>query len=86
MSKPHRVAFTEGEYSSIGGKIFEGTDRETAVQETLITRRACPLALLEQQSQLPPKATSSLERTSRGRSDHHPRRTLSWRHRRRLHQ
>ncbi|KAB5511687.1 isocitrate/isopropylmalate dehydrogenase [Coniochaeta sp. 2T2.1] len=29
---------TEGEYSSIGGKIFEGTDRETVVQETLMTR------------------------------------------------
>ncbi|KAI8629349.1 D-malate dehydrogenase [Xylariaceae sp. FL1651] len=29
---------TEGEYSSIGGKIFEGTDRETVVQETIMTR------------------------------------------------
>lgn len=29
---------TEGEYSSIGGKIFEGTDRETVVQETVMTR------------------------------------------------
>lgn len=29
---------TEGEYSSIGGKIFEGTDRETVIQETLMTR------------------------------------------------
>ncbi|MDI2028171.1 tartrate dehydrogenase [Saccharopolyspora sp. TS4A08] len=29
---------TEGEYSSIGGKIFEGTDRETVVQETMMTR------------------------------------------------
>lgn len=29
---------TEGEYSSIGGKIFEGTERETVVQETVITR------------------------------------------------
>ncbi|CDZ31584.1 Tartrate dehydrogenase [Neorhizobium galegae bv. officinalis] len=29
---------TEGEYSSIGGKIFPGTDRETVVQETVMTR------------------------------------------------
>ncbi|KAH9898970.1 hypothetical protein F4778DRAFT_180450 [Xylariomycetidae sp. FL2044] len=29
---------TEGEYSSIGGTIFEGTERETVVQETVMTR------------------------------------------------
>lgn len=29
---------TEGEYSSIGGKVFEGTDRETVIQETVMTR------------------------------------------------
>src|SRR6476659_7123890 len=29
---------TEGEYSSIGGKIFEGTNRETVMQETVMTR------------------------------------------------
>ncbi|MBY5867165.1 tartrate dehydrogenase [Rhizobium leguminosarum] len=29
---------TEGEYSSIGGKIFPGTYRETVVQETVMTR------------------------------------------------
>jgi tartrate dehydrogenase/decarboxylase/D-malate dehydrogenase len=29
---------TEGEYSSIGGAIFEGTDREVVVQETVMTR------------------------------------------------
>jgi tartrate dehydrogenase/decarboxylase/D-malate dehydrogenase len=29
---------TEGEYLSIGVKIFEGTDRETVVQETVMTR------------------------------------------------
>jgi len=29
---------TEGEYSAIGGKIFEGTDRETVIQETVMTR------------------------------------------------
>jgi len=29
---------TEGEYSSIGGKIFPDTDREVVVQETIMTR------------------------------------------------
>ena len=30
---------TEGEYSSIGGRIFEGTEREFVVQETVFTRK-----------------------------------------------
>ena len=30
---------TEGEYSSVGGRIFEGTDREAVVQESIFTRR-----------------------------------------------
>ncbi|KRB36587.1 tartrate dehydrogenase [Microbacterium sp. Root180] len=29
---------TEGEYSSIGGRIFDGTDREVVVQQTVMTR------------------------------------------------
>ncbi len=29
----------EGEYSEIGGRIFEGTDRETVIQESVFTRR-----------------------------------------------
>ncbi|KAJ0158364.1 D-malate dehydrogenase [decarboxylating] [Colletotrichum tanaceti] len=29
---------TEGEYSSIGGTMFEGTEREMAMQETVMTR------------------------------------------------
>ncbi|QII07281.1 tartrate dehydrogenase [Rhodococcoides fascians A25f] len=29
---------TEGEYSSVGGMMFEGTDRETVLQETVMTR------------------------------------------------
>lgn len=29
---------TEGEYSNIGGKIFEGTERETVMQQTVMTR------------------------------------------------
>lgn len=29
---------TEGEYSSVGGKMFEGTDREVVMQETVMTR------------------------------------------------
>ncbi|GHB17626.1 tartrate dehydrogenase [Salinicola rhizosphaerae] len=42
--KPGEIDFyvvrenTEGEYSSIGGKIFEGTERETVMQETVMTR------------------------------------------------
>lgn len=30
---------TEGEYSSVGGRIFEGTERETVVQESIFTRK-----------------------------------------------
>jgi tartrate dehydrogenase/decarboxylase/D-malate dehydrogenase len=30
---------TEGEYSAIGGRMFEGTEREFVVQETVLTRR-----------------------------------------------
>ena len=29
---------TEGEYSSVGGRMFEGTDREIVLQETVMTR------------------------------------------------
>jgi len=29
---------TEGEYSSIGGRIYDGTDREMAIQQTVFTR------------------------------------------------
>lgn len=29
---------TEGEYSSIGGRIFQGTEREVVIQETVMTR------------------------------------------------
>jgi tartrate dehydrogenase/decarboxylase/D-malate dehydrogenase len=30
---------TEGEYSSVGGRMFDGTEREMAFQETIFTRR-----------------------------------------------
>jgi tartrate dehydrogenase/decarboxylase/D-malate dehydrogenase len=30
---------TEGEYSAIGGRLFEGTDREMAIQESVFTRK-----------------------------------------------
>jgi tartrate dehydrogenase/decarboxylase/D-malate dehydrogenase len=36
---------TEGEYSSIGGRIFEGTEREVVVQETIMTRIGVDRAL-----------------------------------------
>src|SRR5579883_797099 len=29
---------TEGEYSSVGGRMFSGTDREVVIQETVMTR------------------------------------------------
>ena len=43
--KPGQIDFAivrennEGEYSNIGGRIYEGTDEETAVQQTIFTRR-----------------------------------------------
>lgn len=44
LAQPGNIDFwivrenTEGEYSEVGGKIFEGTDRETVIQETIMTR------------------------------------------------
>jgi len=29
---------TEGEYSSIGGRMYEGTEREVVIQETVMSR------------------------------------------------
>jgi tartrate dehydrogenase/decarboxylase/D-malate dehydrogenase len=37
---------TEGEYSSIGGKMFPGTDREIVMQETVMTRTGVDRILL----------------------------------------
>jgi tartrate dehydrogenase/decarboxylase/D-malate dehydrogenase len=43
--KPGQIDFTivrennEGEYSNIGGRLYEGTDDEMAVQQTVFTRR-----------------------------------------------
>jgi len=31
----------EGEYSSIGGRMFEGTEQEAAIQQAVFTRRGC---------------------------------------------
>ena len=31
----------EGEYSSIGGRLYEGTDLEMATQQAVFTRRGC---------------------------------------------
>ena len=44
LSDPKDIDFvivrenTEGEYSEVGGKMFEGTEREIVVQETIMTR------------------------------------------------
>lgn len=31
----------EGEYSAVGGRMFEGTDQEAAIQQAVFTRRGC---------------------------------------------
>ncbi|RYF59919.1 MAG: tartrate dehydrogenase [Comamonadaceae bacterium] len=36
---------TEGEYSSVGGKMFEGTEREIVLQESIFTRKGCDRVL-----------------------------------------
>ena len=36
---------TEGEYSAVGGKMFEGTDREIVLQESIFTRIGCDRVL-----------------------------------------
>ena len=36
---------TEGEYSSIGGRMFEGTEREVVIQETVMSRHGVDRAL-----------------------------------------
>ncbi len=36
---------TEGEYSAVGGKMFEGTDREIVLQESIFTRVGCDRVL-----------------------------------------
>jgi len=35
----------EGEYSSVGGRMFEGTENEFAVQESVFSRRGCDRAM-----------------------------------------
>ena len=36
----------EGEYSQIGGRMYEGTDSEMAVQQAVFTRAGCDLSLI----------------------------------------
>ncbi|HEY4540950.1 MAG TPA: tartrate dehydrogenase [Noviherbaspirillum sp.] len=36
---------TEGEYTSLGGRMFEGTDREVVIQENVFTRIGCDRVL-----------------------------------------
>jgi len=49
--KPGEIDFfvvrenTEGEYSAVGGKMFEGTDREIVLQESIFTRVGCDRVL-----------------------------------------
>ena len=35
----------EGEYSSIGGRMFEGTEQEAAIQQAVFTKRGCDRAM-----------------------------------------
>src|SRR5580700_401725 len=45
--RPGQIEFTvvrennEGEYSNIGGRLFEGTEEEFALQQSVFTRRGC---------------------------------------------
>lgn len=71
-AKPGSIDFltvrenTEGEYSSIGGRIFEGTDRETVIQDTVFTRvgvdRVIRYAFEKARSRPAKKLTSATKR------------------------
>jgi tartrate dehydrogenase/decarboxylase/D-malate dehydrogenase len=58
---------SEGEYSSIGGKIFEGTERETVIQETVMTRTGVDRILkfaFQQAAQRPRKHLTSATKSN----------------------
>src|SRR5699024_2201691 len=50
--KPEEIDFlvvrenTEGEYSTVGGRLFEGTDREVVMQQSVFTRQGVDRILL----------------------------------------
>ena len=58
---------TEGEYSSIGGRMFEGTPREIVMQETVMTRHGVDRVLrfaFEQARQRPKKHLTSATKSN----------------------
>jgi tartrate dehydrogenase/decarboxylase/D-malate dehydrogenase len=58
---------TEGEYSSIGGRMFEGTEREIVVQETVMTRHGVDRVLrfaFEQARSRPKKHLTSATKSN----------------------
>ena len=61
---------TEGEYSSIGGRMFPGTDREFVVQETVMTRTGVDRILkfaFDLAQRRPKKHLTSATMTTEGR-------------------
>jgi len=58
---------TEGEYSSVGGRMFEGTDREFVIQETVMTRHGVDRVLrfaFEQARRRPRKKLTSATKSN----------------------
>ncbi|MEL6288207.1 MAG: tartrate dehydrogenase [Pseudomonadota bacterium] len=57
----------EGEYSSIGGRLYEGTDEEAAFQQSVFTRRGCDRVMkyaFELAMQRPRKAVTSATKSN----------------------
>jgi tartrate dehydrogenase/decarboxylase/D-malate dehydrogenase len=58
---------TEGEYSSVGGRMFEGTDREVVIQETVMSRHGVDRVLkfaFEQALRRPRKKLTSATKSN----------------------
>ena len=58
---------TEGEYSSVGGRMFEGTDREVVIQETVMSRHGVDRVLkfaFEQAMRRPRKKLTSATKSN----------------------
>ena len=58
---------TEGEYSSVGGRMFEGTEREVVIQETVMSRHGVDRVLkfaFEQAMQRPRKKLTSATKSN----------------------
>ena len=65
---------TEGEYSSVGGRVFEGTEREAVFQQTIFTRHGVDRILKLSRSSLRaarPKRARDLGDQVERHLDHH---------------